>query len=116
MRNELAKQIGERKKFRAVFDRIGKKINYRGYSEETILLKNIVDVDANKLVADHVWFAYTKGFERALLHLGDKIEFTARVKEYKKGYVNPLFKVNNATKDVKLSNPTKIKRMASLKT
>ncbi len=111
MRKELAAEEGKRKKFKAVFSRIGKKVNYKGYSEETILLKNIVDLESQKIIADHVWLSYTQSFIKALLKAGDIIEFEARVKEYRKGYVNKNYKINNSTKDLKLSNPTKIKKV-----
>jgi len=113
MRKELARESGERKKFRAVFSRLGKKTNFKGYSEETILLKNIMDTDTNKIVADHLWFSYTKGFEKVHLVEGVTLEFEARVKEYKKGFVNARYKINNTTLDYKLSNPTKIKLIVS---
>ena len=111
MRKELAAESGNRKKFSAVFSRLGKKTNFKGYSEETILLKNIIDVETNMVVADHVWFSYTQGFEKASLSPGDKLEFEARVKEYRKGYVNKSYKINNSATDFKLSNPTKIRRV-----
>jgi len=110
MRRELAKEEGKRKKFQALFDRVGKKVNYKGYSEETILLKNILDLESQKIVADHIWFSYSKGFINASISVGDVIEFEARVKEYHKGYVNRNYKIDNSTIDFKLSNPTKIKR------
>jgi hypothetical protein len=109
VRKDLVKEIGTRKKFTAIYSRMGKKVNYKGYSEETILLKNIIDVETNKVVTDHVWFSYTKGFEKLALTEGVTIEFEARVKEYKKGYVNKLYKINNSATDYKLSHPTKIK-------
>lgn len=108
MRNELKNENGQRKKFNAIFDRIGKKINIKGYSEETILLRNIVDVEANKIVADHLWFGYTKGFQKLTFSNGDMVEFEARVKVYSKGYVNKKYKINNKKTDYKLSHPTKI--------
>jgi hypothetical protein len=111
MRKELATEEGKRKKFKAVFERVGKKVNYKGYSEETILLKNIIDLNINKIVADHVWFSYTQGFIKASLQPEDVIEFEARVKEYRKGYVNRNYKINNSKTDFKLSNPTKIKKV-----
>jgi len=113
MRKTLAAEEGKRKKFKAVFDRVGKKINYKGYSEETILLKNIVDLESQKIVADHVWFSYSKGFIKVSPKFGDVIEFEARVKEYQKGYVNRNYKIDNSKKDFKLSNPTKIKKQST---
>ena len=84
MRKELSKSAGQRRKFRAVFNRIGSKKNYNGYSEPTILLISIVDLSTNKKVADHVWFSLTKGFEASGLKEGKEgalVEFEARIKE-----------------------------------
>ncbi len=111
MRKELAKDSGVRKKFRAIFIRIGMKTNYKGYSEETILLKNIMDAETNKIVADHIWFGFTKGFEKLSLTEGVTLEFEARIKEYRKGYVNSRYKINNSTTDYKLSHPTMIRKI-----
>lgn len=111
MRKALETNQGDRKKFRATFERVGKKVNYKGYSEDTILLKNIIDVNTNQQVADHLWFSYTKGFEGIELKEGVVLEFEARVKEYSKGYVSRALKINNRKQDYKLSHPTKIKKV-----
>ena len=108
MRKDLAKQVGERKKFQATFVRFGKKTNYQGFAEETVLLKNIVDLDSNKIVAEHVWFTYTKTFQQVHLTTGMLIEFEARIKKYTKGYKNSRYKIDQRTEDYKLSHPTKI--------
>jgi hypothetical protein len=108
MRKKLASAEGERKRFRATFTRFGKKINYQGHSETTILLTGIRDLGTDMVVTDHAWFSYTKGFEEIKLEEGSTIEFDARIKEYKKGYVNKRIGVNNSKKDYKLSHPTKI--------
>lgn len=108
MRKNLEDKIGLRKKFRAVFTRFGKKVNYNGYTDITILLTNIVDTETNLVVTDHHWFAYTKGFENAPLKEGATIEFEARVKMYKKGYVNRKLSINKRQSDYKLSHPTNI--------
>ncbi len=111
MRKELAAQAGDRKKFRATFSRIGKKTNFKGYSEDTILLTEVREADTNKLVADHLWFSYTQGFEKIVLTEGTVLEFEARVKEYSKGYVNKSLRLNQRNTDYKLSHPTKIKKV-----
>jgi len=108
MRKELAKEEGTRKKFRAVFARLGKKTSYKGYREDTILLTAITDVTTNKIVADHLWFSFTKGFENIQFSPGVQLEFEARVKGYAKGYVNSKYQINKTTTDYKLSHPTKI--------
>lgn len=110
MRKALQKEEGERKKFYAIFERLGKKINYLGHSEETILLTKITDVESNKILADHLWFTFSKSFQKAALTEGCQLEFEARVTKYKKGYVNKQYKIDNRRTDFKLNNPTKIKR------
>lgn len=113
MRRELAKEEGKRKKFRAIFVRLGKKTNYKGYTEETVLLKSIVDAESNVMVAEHLWFSYTKSFEKITLGEGAVLEFEARVKEYTKGYVNKRYQIDHSSKDFKLSHPTKIKQITT---
>ena len=108
MRTTLAKNEGERKRFRATFVRVGKKKNFKGYSEDTILLQNIIDITDNQRVADHVWFAFTKTFEDADIREGDIITFDARIKRYTKGYVNKALEMKRRTMDFKLSHPTKV--------
>jgi len=108
MRKKLAEEVGARKKFRGVFARYGKKVNYKGYSEETVLVEQIVDAETNQLMCDHLWFSLTKGFEKLKLTKGDVLQFGARIKEYQKGYKNNAYKINNTTKDFKLSHPTNI--------
>lgn len=109
MRQELGKSEGQRKKFKAIFSRLGTKTNYKGYSEPTVLLTSVIDPETNTPVADHVWFNFTKGFETAGLSTGVTVEFEARIKTYKKGYVNSRYRINRQTEDYKLSHPTKIK-------
>lgn len=109
MRKKLAAQAGIRKRFRAIFTRVGKKRNYKGYSEDTILLQHVREADNLQPVANHVWFSYTKAFEKIKLTEGCVIEFDARVKAYTKGYVNKRLQVTPRTTDFKLSHPTKIK-------
>jgi hypothetical protein len=107
-RLKLASAEGERKIFKGTFSKFGKKVNYKGYSEPTVLLINITDVEKNELVTDHAWFSLTKGFENINPKEGDVLTFEARIKEYKKGYVNKKYGINNQRKDFRLSHPTKI--------
>ena len=108
MRKHLESVKEQRKKFRAVFTRFGKKTNYHGYSDQTVLLTNVRDAETNKVVTDHLWFAYTKGFEKVVLTPGGAIEFDARIKAYKKGYVNRRYGMVERSIDYKLSHPTRI--------
>jgi hypothetical protein len=109
MRKRLASVEGLRKTFAGTFSRFGKKTNYHGYADRTILLVNIIDLETNSSVTDHVWFNYTKAFEKITLEPGVRITFDARVKSYKKGYVNPKYKIDNRSVDLRLSHPTRIK-------
>jgi hypothetical protein len=114
MRKELAIRHGERKKYRAIFSRIGKKTNYKGYREDTILLNDVREVETNQLVADHLWFSYAKSFEKIFLIEGELIEFEARVKKYTKGHVNKRYRIDKRTTDYKLSHPTKVKKVGDI--
>jgi len=109
MRKKLIGSEGKRKKFKAIFSRLGKKINFKGYSEETILLRNVIDTETNEMITDHLWINFTKAFEKFVLTEGVIIEFEARVKKYSKGYVNARFGIDNSKKDFKLSHLTKVR-------
>jgi len=111
MKKGLQKLEDTRTTFTATFKRYGKKTNYKGYPETTILLTD-VKLDGNT-VADHVWFTMTKGFEKlGELKEGTVLQFDARVKRYVKGYKGfreDAFLENPPREDFKLSYPTKIK-------
>ena len=108
MRKILGSDAGIRKKFRATVSRFGRKTNYKGYSDETILLLNVTDMETLKVVTDHIWFTFTKGFEKLKLSRGAVVEFEARIKSYRKGYVNKKYKIDERRVDFKLSHPTRI--------
>lgn len=112
MRAGLKGQLGDRKKFIGKFIRTGKKAGFKGYSQETILLKDIIDAESGQHVTDHLWLNFTKGFEDVNLKPGAMVEFQARVVEYKKGYKNSRFITEQQKKDYKLSHPTKIRVVA----
>jgi hypothetical protein len=109
MRTGLKKELGNRKKFSGLFVRLGRKAGFNGYSQETVLLKNIIDLENGVVVTDHLWLNLTKGFEELNVKEGMALEFEARIKEYTKGYVNKHFKSDRQKKDYKLSHPTKFK-------
>ena len=109
MRQGLKKDADVRKKFTGVFVRTGRKAGFKGYSEETILLKNITDSETGLVVTDHVWFGFTKGFETAGIKEGMTVSFEARIKKYTKGYINKKYNIDQQKTDYKLSHPTKIK-------
>lgn len=109
MRRALSTKEGERRKFSAVFCRLGSKTNYHGYAVETVLLTNVIDLENRQLVADHIWLSYSKSFQEAGMVAGKIVEFEARIKQYVKGYVNTRYKIDMRTQDYKLSHPTKVK-------
>lgn len=115
MRNELKEIDGERGTFTGVFIRFGTKTGFKG-TEETILLKDVQDKEGN-LVADHLWFNRTKGFEKLDLKTGDKIQFDARVKKYARGFKGKYSSILNSgmkkeeRSDYKLTHPAKITRI-----
>lgn len=108
MRKELKKMNEERTSFVGVFERFGIKNGFKG-PEKTILLINIKDLNG-KNITDHLWFNYTKGFQKlGELKEGDVIQFDARVKKYEKGYKGYRDDVfYPPVEDYKLSHPSKI--------
>ena len=67
---------------------------------------------SREVVTDHLWFNFTKGFSNIESQLteGVEVEFTARVKQYTKGYKGYRDDVYKPIEvDYKLSHPTKIK-------
>lgn len=141
-RKELGKFDGQRRKFTGTFERFGTKRGWQGAVEDTILLKNVIDVKSGKLVTDHLWFNRTMGFDDAIdaglndaarkrydgtvafeerdkqdeLKLQGKVfEFVARVEDYVKGYQGRKAEEEGeswSAKDWKLSRPTKIRILA----
>jgi len=113
LRKELKKIEHQRELFRGIFKKYGHKTGYKGASTETILLVAIRDSNEN-LISDHLWFNMTKGFEQlGTLKEGDILQFEARVKKYRKGYVNRRAGIDQSEFDYKLSHPTRIERYRS---
>jgi hypothetical protein len=113
MRTALKKLDEQRESFQGIFKKYGLKPGFKGTSTETILLVSIRDGN-EKIICDHLWFNMTKGFEQlGTLKEGDIIRFEARVKKYKKGYVNRRAGIDQSSFDYKLSHPTKIMRGSS---
>lgn len=111
MRKELKKIDQQREPFTGTFSKYGLKTNYRDPSTETVLLVDIRNQEG-LFICDHLWFNRTKGFENlGKLTGGDKIQFEARVKKYKKGYVNRRAGIDEGKFDYKLSHPTKIVKL-----
>lgn len=111
MRDSLKVMDGNRQTFYGEFVRLGTKRGYKG-TEETVLLRSIYD-SFGKFITDHLWFNFTKGFEKLNLKEGDKVQFDARVKSYTKGYKGKFARILNPDKagekkDFKLSHPTRI--------
>jgi hypothetical protein len=119
MREGLAKIEGSRRMFQGVFVRFGKKRGFKG-PLTTILLKDIQDIVARKVVTDHLWFTMGKRMARLDLKEGDVVKFEARVTEYLKGYKGRRdeddFEGNyqSLEYDYRLSFPTKIVKLQAV--
>ena len=85
MRRELAKRAYRRETFTGRFVRYGEKDGWTGGVERTVLLADAKDA-GGRVVTDHLWFNFTKGFENAGLEEGCIVRFDARVLPYRKGY------------------------------
>ena len=113
MRKRLSEAAGQRKRFRATFSRFGRKVNFKGYSEETVLLVNVTDCETGTIATSHLWFSYSSAFQKVRLTEGTQLQFEARVKAYQKGYVNKAAGINQRRSDFKLSHPTKVQILSS---
>lgn len=113
MRRALEKIEGKRTTFTAVFERFGTKRGWKGYLEDTILVKEVVELETNIIVAGHLWFTVGKRLANIQFQEGDKIRFDARVTSYIKGYRGYGFK--DLEVDYRLSNPTNIKKVRDAK-
>jgi len=119
MRKELKKINNEtRHTFEGFIEKFGSKKNYLGFSENTILIKNICC--NNNLVAEHLWVVIKKTISKSILDfsikykedpVGKKIIFQGRVKKYEKGYKGYdlfLSLEKPVATDYKISHITKI--------
>jgi hypothetical protein len=112
MREQLEKIEDLRTKFTAVFARFGEKSSYRGPPKKTVLLTYVRNYRGD-LLTDHVWLNLTAQLAAANLHPGDLIEFHARVKEYRKGYLGRLEELDlpPPSYDYGLKWPTRIRKL-----
>lgn len=111
-REKMELYLNKRDTFRGTFKKMGYKNIFKGTPLPTLLLMNITDSN-NDIIADHMWFNYTKLFgDLGELNSGDIIQFNARGVEYMKGYLgdNDELKLKHPIeKDYRLVYPTKIK-------
>ena len=108
MRKPLKKMNGERKTFVGTFEQYGAK-KYSVSYQRTALLKNIVDINGKK-ISDHAWITGTDDFNS--LNKGDVIQFSAKIKEYVKGYWDirkGIDIIKSFEKDYKFDEPTKVR-------
>lgn len=105
IRNNLKNKNGERRTFVGTFKRFGMKSGYKGMLK-TVLLTDVKLKNDDDILTDHLWFNFTKGFEKLDLNENDIVQFDARVKAYLKGYYKEY-----QYYDYKLSHPTKLKKI-----
>jgi hypothetical protein len=113
MRRALKSLEDVRTTFRGTVAQFGMKSGYTGRDLPTLMLKDVMD-STNNLVTDHIWFTVGKRLADLHLQIGDVISFQARVTAYEKGYKSYREDVYKPIKiDYRLSNPTKITKVAS---
>jgi hypothetical protein len=77
-----------------------------------VLLKEVVDFESGRCLADHLWFTMGKQFERLELKKGDILAFNARVTLCEKGFRGKRCEkesgndADRACVDYRLSYPT----------
>ena len=105
MRERLKAIDRVRARFRGTFSKFGERTSH-GYVKRMALLVDVTDLRGEEM-CDHVWLNLTLQVERLGLKPGDRIEFDARVKPYKKGYYD------NRQVDYRLSNPTNFTKLGA---
>ena len=105
MRKILKKRNGQRFRVRAQVERFGEKHAFRGPPIRTILLCQIIDVQSQCELTDHMWM--TCGKWSSPLSIGDMIEFNAREKGYK-GYRDDVIIERPIERDYRLERPSKV--------
>jgi hypothetical protein len=115
VREKLKEREGKRGRFTGTVKLFGKKPAYKGPALDTLLLVDVRD-EAGTEVTDHLWFVVRKQLKELNLQTGDKIEFTARVKPYVKGYRGRRddYDLPPVSVDYKLSHGTQFKKVGSM--
>jgi len=114
MRRALKSLEGVRTVFHGTVVQFGMKSGYTGRDLPTLMMKDVMD-SADNIVTDHLWFMVGKQLAALHLQIGDVISFQARVTIYEKGYKGYRDDVDKPIEiDYRLSNPTKITRIASV--
>lgn len=112
MRKKLGELTGQRKRFRGTFGRYGIRPALALPPVRTLVLTDLQD-ESGIVVADHLWFRVTGGFESlGELTEGAVLEFDARVTEYQRhqyrGRPENRKSTGKSVRDFKLSYPTRI--------
>jgi hypothetical protein len=105
MRKRLKSLQNERKIYRATVQDFGEKSNRWG-TRKTILLANVILIETEELITDHLWF--NQGQWSSGLSIGDEFEFHAKAGSYKKGYVNHRLGIDERRYDYRLKRPTRV--------
>lgn len=111
MREALAALDGQRLTIRATVLRFSRCIGWAGVRQPTILLGQVAAVDG-ALLADHLWLHLGKRMADLDLKLGDLIEFSARVAEYRRGLFRLPGEPMTFNTDYGLAFPTKVRLIA----
>jgi hypothetical protein len=86
MREALQLLDGQRLTVTAIVLKHSMRIGWGAVREPTILLGQVT-TDDGALLADHLWFNLGKRLAAAELHLGDRVQLSARVARYRRGMV-----------------------------
>jgi hypothetical protein len=98
---------GERRRFKAIFERFGER-TYKNHVSKTLLFLNVTETVTGQVLTDHLWFPMNQTFEKLELKQGEVMVFDARVGIYRKKqrYNDGLRDNYSIVEDYKLRNPT----------
>lgn len=110
MRTALKTYNNIRCTFIAEFKRYGTSV-ISGVEYDTVLLLNIKNTFGDFLT-DHVWIREAKKFKKLKLNQGDKVMFSAIVRQYQRGYLGGNTQKDESKCDYKLMYLEKIKKIS----
>ena len=112
MREQLAALEGQRLTVTASVLKRGSVVSWLGVREYTICLGPVQTLDG-QLLTDHLWLKVGRRLAALDLHKGDVVQFSGRVRPYKKARVRRAGQPFTYSLDYKLSYPSNVQCLMS---
>lgn len=84
IRTALEPDLNKRQTYQGTFVRCGFFWENSRKKKETVLIRDIKQIQSRDIIADHIWLSCTDGFKKANLCPGDLVQFAATPQTYTK--------------------------------